>query len=116
MLPLLLLLLLLPLLLLLLLMLTRMVLQGLLGGDTPSLCVYMTSIVASVGSLPYAEFSPLYAYRASKAALNTLVRTMGVELAPNNVSTVLIHPGNCTDGASIPANPRQSNSTFSAWT
>ena len=68
-------------------------LQGLLGGDTPSLCVYMTSVVASVGSLPYADFSPLYAYRASKAALNALVRTMGAELAPRKVSTVLIHPG-----------------------
>ena len=71
-------------------------LQGLLGGDTPSLCVYMTSIVASVGSLPYAGFSPLYAYRASKAALNTLVRTMGAELAPTKVSTVVIHPGDHT--------------------
>lgn len=36
---------------------------------------------------------PLYAYRASKAALNVLVRTLGAELQPLKVSTVLMHPG-----------------------
>ena len=35
----------------------------------------------------------LYAYRASKAALNAVTKSLAVDLASKNVTTVTLHPG-----------------------
>lgn len=51
------------------------------------------------------------AYRATKAALNSVVRTMAAELQPKGVLTVALHPGHvATDmgGASAPVQPADS--------
>lgn len=51
------------------------------------------------------------AYRATKAALNSVVRTMAAELQPKGVLTVALHPGHvATDmgGASAPVKPADS--------
>jgi hypothetical protein len=43
--------------------LTHSLAQGLLGGDSPSLAVYTTSIVGSISTLPFAEHAAFWAYR-----------------------------------------------------
>eukprot|EP00878_Enallax_costatus_P011017 GHUV01011507.1.p1 GENE.GHUV01011507.1~~GHUV01011507.1.p1 ORF type:complete len:143 (+),score=29.20 GHUV01011507.1:1177-1605(+) len=66
--------------------------HGLLGGYSPSLCVYTSSIMASMGGFAFPN-AKVYAYRASKAALNMLVRTSVEELTAKNITSVLLHPG-----------------------
>ena len=66
--------------------------QGLLGGDSPTLCVHISSNVASIGGFEFPQ-ALVYAYRASKAALNMLVRTSVEELTDKNITSVLLHPG-----------------------
>ena len=53
------------------------------------------ALSARVGSIEDNRFGGWYAYRASKAALNMLVRTLAVELARRNPSAlcVALHPG-----------------------
>ncbi|KAI3436581.1 hypothetical protein D9Q98_005997 [Chlorella vulgaris] len=66
--------------------------QGLLGsrsgGDT--LVANMTS---KMGSVDDNGSGGAYAYRASKAALNIVNKSMSIDLAGEGVSCVLMHPG-----------------------
>jgi NAD(P)-dependent dehydrogenase (short-subunit alcohol dehydrogenase family) len=62
------------------------------------------SLSARVGSIGDNRLGGWYSYRASKAALNQLVRTAAIELkrrAPDAVCTVL-HPGTVDTGLSAP--------------
>lgn len=55
--------------------------------------INFSSILGSIGSeAPGVEWSS-FAYRASKAALNMINRTLATHLASCNVSTICIHPG-----------------------
>lgn len=73
--------------------LSRSPLQGLIGLPG-TLVVNMTSIVASHGDQTVSSASGGgYAYRASKAALNIINKAMSIDLAPEKVQCVLIHPG-----------------------
>lgn len=66
--------------------------QGLLGGSSPSTVVYITSILGSIGTDSFVELR-MYAYRASKSALNQLVVLSSRELPARNITSVLLHPG-----------------------
>jgi NAD(P)-dependent dehydrogenase (short-subunit alcohol dehydrogenase family) len=57
-----------------------------------------------VGSISDNRLGGWYSYRASKAALNQLTRTMALELARKKlpVAAVLLHPGTCDTGLSQP--------------
>ena len=73
----------------------------LLARDGPSV---LLSLSAKVGSIGDNRLGGWYAYRASKAALNQLVRTAAIELrrqAPQAVCAV-VHPGTVATGLSAP--------------
>lgn len=59
-----------------------------------SLVVNISSIIASHGDQKVSSAAGGgYAYRASKAALNIINKSMALDLAPQGVECVLIHPG-----------------------
>lgn len=84
--------------------------QGLLGGEQPSLVAYTSSILASMGGFAFPTAN-VYAYRASKAALNMLVVTSAQELASRNITSVTLHPGRA-ENAITPA--RSPSSLYSS--
>jgi NAD(P)-dependent dehydrogenase (short-subunit alcohol dehydrogenase family) len=57
-----------------------------------------------VGSISDNRLGGWYSYRASKAALNQLTRTLALELERKKlpVAAVLLHPGTCDTGLSEP--------------
>lgn len=68
----------------------QLVKRGLLGGKKGSVIANVTSKVGSVddnGSGGY------YPYRASKSALNIISKSMSIDLAGQNITTTLLHPG-----------------------
>jgi NAD(P)-dependent dehydrogenase (short-subunit alcohol dehydrogenase family) len=64
---------------------------GALGGARPSL---IANVSSTAGSLENArEGGSYYVYRASKAALNVMTRSLAVDLKKENVAATLLHPG-----------------------
>jgi NAD(P)-dependent dehydrogenase (short-subunit alcohol dehydrogenase family) len=63
---------------------------GALGGARPSLVANLSSKVGSVGDN---SSGGRYGYRASKAALNVMTKSLAVDLAAKNVVATLLHPG-----------------------
>ncbi|MCP4327357.1 MAG: SDR family oxidoreductase [Alphaproteobacteria bacterium] len=53
----------------------------------------IVAISSDMASMAMNDSGGMAAYRASKAALNSLMRTVSVELAPHGITTVMIHPG-----------------------
>ena len=64
----------------------------------------MVSLSAKVGSIEDNRLGGWYSYRASKAALNMLIKTASIELARTKKNTALIalHPGTVNSGLSKP--------------
>jgi NAD(P)-dependent dehydrogenase (short-subunit alcohol dehydrogenase family) len=64
----------------------------------------MVTLSAKVGSIEDNRLGGWYSYRASKAALNMLVKTASIELARNKPNTALIalHPGTVNSRLSKP--------------
>lgn len=76
-------------------------LEPLLKGDLPAFMVFLS---ARVGSIADNRLGGWYGYRASKAALNMLVKTAQVELhrRAKNVGLVSYHPGTVDSNLSKP--------------
>lgn len=64
--------------------------RGLLGGKKGSLIANVTS---KVGSVDDNGSGGMYAYRASKSALNIINKSMSIDLAGDNIKSTLLHPG-----------------------
>lgn len=63
----------------------------LLGGSAGnSLVVNMTSKMGSVSDNGMGSY---YSYRASKAALNIITKSLSIDLAGQGISAVVLHPG-----------------------
>ena len=64
----------------------------------------IANLSARVGSISDNRLGGWYSYRASKAALNQLTKTMSLELGRKGqkVAAVLIHPGTCDTDLSRP--------------
>jgi NAD(P)-dependent dehydrogenase (short-subunit alcohol dehydrogenase family) len=62
------------------------------------------ALSARVGSVTDNRLGGWYAYRASKAALNMIIRTAAIEVARNNKQAVIVglHPGTVDSGLSEP--------------
>ena len=69
--------------------LTELLVDKLEAADNPTIVTF-TSIV---GSNALNTSGSLYAYRASKAAVNSIMKSMGVNLAPRGITAVAMHPG-----------------------
>lgn len=65
---------------------------GLIGGSRGSLVVNISSVMASHSDTTVAAGGG-YAYRASKAALNMINKSMASDLASDGIKSVVIHPG-----------------------
>lgn len=63
-----------------------------------------TAISARVGSIADNRLGGWYAYRASKAALNQVIRTAGIEFGRRNKNAIVaaLHPGTTDTGLSEP--------------
>ena len=64
--------------------------RGLLGGAAPTL---VANVSSKVGSVDDNKSGGGYAYRASKAALNIITKSLSVDLAGEGVTATLLHPG-----------------------
>jgi NAD(P)-dependent dehydrogenase (short-subunit alcohol dehydrogenase family) len=71
------------------LLLTQSVLKNLLLSESPKIA----NVSSRVGSMADNSSGGAYAYRASKAALNALSKSMAVDLKEKGVTVVILHPG-----------------------
>ena len=53
----------------------------------------MVTISSMLGSMELNNFGSLYAYRASKAGVNAIMKSMAIDLADRGVITIAMHPG-----------------------
>lgn len=70
-------------------MLSQALLPQLLQGSLKTI-VAVTSIM---GSMACNELGRYYSYRASKAGLNAIMQSMAIDLAPQGVRVLTVHPG-----------------------
>ena len=68
---------------------TEAFLDHVLAGDGKKIA-FLTS---KMGSIADNSSGGVYAYRSSKAALNAAVRSLAIDLAPEDVAVTLLHPG-----------------------
>lgn len=68
---------------------TKALLPNLRRGER-KLVVNISSMMGSIGDNTSGEY---YGYRASKAALNMLTRSLAIDLAPQGFTCVVLHPG-----------------------
>ena len=71
-------------------LLTQALLDNVLAAPEPRHVVVVSS---RVGSLTDNSSGGLYAYRASKTAVNSLFKNLAVELKDQNVVVSMLHPG-----------------------
>lgn len=68
----------------------------------------IVTLTSMVGSMTLNTQGGLYAYRASKAAVNSVMRSMSIDLAEQGVLAIAIHPGwarTSMGGDSAPVDP-----------
>ncbi|KIZ07283.1 short-chain dehydrogenase/reductase SDR [Monoraphidium neglectum] len=53
----------------------------------------VANVTSKMGSVDDNTSGACYAYRASKSALNIMTKSMAIDLAPEGVTCVLLHPG-----------------------
>jgi NAD(P)-dependent dehydrogenase (short-subunit alcohol dehydrogenase family) len=53
----------------------------------------LVTISSTLGSIGRDTSGGMYQYRASKAAVNALMKALSVDLAPRGIIVALIHPG-----------------------
>ncbi len=71
------------------LLLTQLLIDNLRAGELKKL-VYITS---KMGSIDDNQGGGSYVYRSSKAALNAVVKSIAIDLAPEGFSAAVLHPG-----------------------
>lgn len=70
-------------------LLTQALLPSLLASPSPKIGM----VSSRVGSMGDNSSGGTYAYRASKAALNSLSKNLAVELKDKNLPVIMLHPG-----------------------
>jgi len=83
--------------------------QGAAASDKNSLVVNLSSILGSIAE--NTKQGGLYPYRSSKTALNSVTKSLSIDLGSLNISAVSLHPGWVqTDmgGKNAPLTPQQS--------
>ncbi|MFK7956828.1 MAG: SDR family oxidoreductase [Lysobacterales bacterium] len=70
-------------------LLTRALLPNLAAGTQKNVAV----ISSKVGSIDDNQSGGSYAYRSSKSAVNQVVKSLSIDLAPKGIQVVSLHPG-----------------------
>jgi NAD(P)-dependent dehydrogenase (short-subunit alcohol dehydrogenase family) len=73
--------------------------NGLIGGAGGKRAV-VANVTSKVGSIEDNKSGSRYPYRASKAALNIVNKSLSIDLAEEGVVSTLLHPGECTGKSS----------------
>lgn len=68
---------------------TEALIENVASSDARVIC----NTTSNLASLTQNETGDFYAYRASKAALNMMTRTLAAELRPRGITVVSLHPG-----------------------
>lgn len=71
------------------LLLTQALLPNLLASSSAKICI----VSSRVGSIADNSSGGNYAYRASKAAVNSIGKSLAMDLKDKNVPVLLLHPG-----------------------
>jgi len=71
------------------LLLTQALLPNLLKSSSPKICI----VSSRVGSIADNSSGGNYAYRASKTAVNSIGKSLAMDLKSRNVPVLLLHPG-----------------------
>ena len=89
------------------LLLAQALLPNVLAAALPERPAYLGFMSSRVGSIADNSTGGSYAYRASKAALNSICKSMSVELKDKNAIVVIMHPGYVKTGlvADVPPHP-----------
>lgn len=74
--------------------LTQSLLPNLLKAESAKIGI----VTSRVGSMADNSSGGIYAYRASKAAANSIGKSMAVDLKDKNVTVLLLHPGMVRSG------------------
>lgn len=69
--------------------LTEMLVDKLEAAENPRVVTFSSVL----GSNAKNSFGNIYAYRASKAAVNSIMKSMGINLKPRGITAVAMHPG-----------------------
>ncbi len=70
-------------------MMTQALLDNILAGDRR----LVASVTSKMGSIADNTSGGSYAYRASKSALNSAMRSLAIDLEKRGVTVILLHPG-----------------------
>lgn len=68
---------------------TQALLPNLLKAKTPKIGI----VTSRVGSIGDNSTGGMYAYRSSKAAANSIGKSMAMDLQDKNITVLLLHPG-----------------------
>lgn len=67
--------------------------RGVIGGDAASQRSLVAILTSKMGSIDDNSSGGSYAYRASKAAVNIVAKSLSIDLADRGVTVTLLHPG-----------------------
>jgi NAD(P)-dependent dehydrogenase (short-subunit alcohol dehydrogenase family) len=85
--------------------------KGLLPSIARSQLKLIANISSSMGSISENTSGGYYAYRASKAALNAITKSLSIDLVDHGVTVLSLHPGwvqTAMGGAEAPITPAES--------
>ncbi|RHY74433.1 hypothetical protein DYB30_004990 [Aphanomyces astaci] len=72
---------------------TRAFLPNLELAASPSGVTIVAQVTSQMGSIERILSGGYYAYRSSKTALNSLTKSLSVDLKPRGITSILLHPG-----------------------
>ncbi|RLN49744.1 hypothetical protein BBJ28_00017632 [Nothophytophthora sp. Chile5] len=76
------------------LLMTRALLANLRLAVSARGSAFVAQITSRMGSVADNSSGGAYGYRASKGALNVFTKSLAIDLAPQNIGCLLLHPGN----------------------
>ncbi|RLN93505.1 hypothetical protein BBJ28_00012345 [Nothophytophthora sp. Chile5] len=76
------------------LLMTRALLPNLRLAVSARGSAFVAQITSRMGSVADNSSGGAYGYRASKGALNVFTKSLAIDLAPQNIGCLLLHPGN----------------------
>ncbi|CAH0492955.1 unnamed protein product [Peronospora farinosa] len=76
------------------LLVTRALLPNLRLAVSLRGCAFVVQITSRIGSISDNSSGGAYAHRASKGALNVFTKSLAIDLEPQNIGCLLLHPGN----------------------